>query len=330
MTRPAVTLSCCFALLLAAPALAQDEPSPDQMVDAIQNITGLHKGLRRNHGKGFCGAGAFKGDVAAAALSVSPLFSGASLPVLFRFSIAGPNPSAGDAAPGLRGLALQITLPGGRLQDMAMIDAPVFAASTVQSFYERQLVSAPDPTTGKPDPDKLKAYLASHPDAKPLMDWLKGHNPPDSYGDSPYYSIHVFKFIDAAKKEHWVKWRFAPRDGRQPMTTEDMAAAPHDFLADKLAERLKAGPVEWDMIVTIGESGDPIDNPTLLWPADRREIKAGTLMLTKAGSDAAGTCEDVMFDPNLFGPGIEASPDPILAYRSGAYAVSYGRRLQEK
>lgn len=330
MIRPALSLFCCVALLYAAPAMAGDDPTPDQMVDAIQNIAGLHKGLRRNHGKGFCGQGTFQGDPAAAALSASPLFSGDSLPVLFRFSVAGPNPEAGDAAPGPRGLALQITLPDGGLQDMVMINAPVFAAATVKSFYERQLVSAPDPATGKPDPDKIKAYMASHPDAKPLMDWLKGHNPPDSYADTVYYSIHAFKFVDAAKKENWVKWRFAPRDGDKAMTAEDMAAAPHDFLEQKLVDRLKSGPVEWDMIVTIGEPGDPIDNPTLLWPGERHEIKAGTLTLAKSGAESAGTCDDVMFDPNLLGPGIEASPDPILAFRSGAYAVSLGRRLQEK
>ena len=325
---------CCFAALFgvlpSAPAFAQDDPSPEQMIDAIQNITGLHKGLRRNHGKGLCGAGEFKGSAEATALSVSPLFSSAAAPVVFRFSVAGPNPAAADAAPIPRAMALQITLPSGALQDMVMINAPVFAASTVRSFYELQLALAADPATGKPDPEKVKAYFASHPDAKPLADFLKSHNPPVSYATSPYFGIHAFKFVDSAKHEHWVKWRFEPRDGAKTLTPEEMAAPPHDFLAEKLVERLKNSPVEWDMIVTIGEPGDPIDNPTLLWPAGRREIKAGILTLTKAGEAAAGTCEDVMFDPNLLSDGIEASPDPILAFRSGDYAVSFSRRLQEK
>jgi catalase len=330
-----LVLQICCAVTVAASApssraFAQDDPTPDQMVDAIQNITGVHKGLRRNHGKGFCGEGVFTGAADASTLAASPLFSGAALPVVFRFSVAGPNPSIGDAALAPRGIALQVTLPGGALHDMVMLNAPVFAAATVQSFYERQLVSAPDPATGKPDPDKMKAYFAGHPDAKPLIDWLKSHNPPPSYAETPYFSIHAFKFADAAGRSQWVEWRFEPRDGAKMLTAEEMAAAPRDFLEEKLVERLRSGPVEWDMIVTLGEPGDPIDNPTLLWPAERREVKAGTLSLTKAGEAAAGTCEDIMFDPNLLSAGVEASPDPILAYRSGAYAVSLGRRLQEK
>ena len=89
-------------------------------------------------------------------------------------------------------------------------------------------------------------------------------------------------YTDAAGRSQWVKWRFEPRDGAKMLTAEEMAAAPRDFLEETLSERLKSGPVEWDMIVTLGESGDPTDNPTLLWPAGRREVRAGTLTLTSS------------------------------------------------
>lgn len=325
---------CCVAAALGGfhpgAARAQDDPPPDEMIDAIQNQTGLHSGLRRNHGKGLCGEGQFKGEAEAAELSVSPLFSGATAPVVFRFSVAGPDPAASDAAQLLRGMALQITLPGGAIQNMAMLNAPMAAAASPHSFFERLLASAPDPATRRSNPEKLKAYFATHPDAKPFEDWIESHNPSASYAESPYFSIHAFKFVDPAGLPHWVKWRFEPHDGSKTLTSKEMATAPHDFLAKKLARRLKKGPVEWDMIVTLGEPGDPVDNSTLTWPANRREIKAGTLILAKAGKAAADSCEDIMFDPNVLSPGIEPSPDPLLAYRSGADAVSHRRRLQEK
>ena len=49
-----------------------------------------------------------------------------------------------------------------------------------------------------------------------------------------------------------------------------------------MIERVKQGPVKWDMIVTLGEPGDPENDPTKLWPSDRKEFKAGTLTITGA------------------------------------------------
>ena len=48
-----------------------------------------------------------------------------------------------------------------------------------------------------PDPEKMKAYVASHPDAKPLIDLASHHNPTANYYQTPYFSIHTFKFVDA-------------------------------------------------------------------------------------------------------------------------------------
>lgn len=39
--------------------------------------------------------------------------------------------------------------------------------------------------------------------------------------------------------------------------------------------RTQKGPVLWDMIVYVGEPGDPLDNPTLLWPETRKHFCRG-------------------------------------------------------
>ena len=299
-------------------------------MNALENISGVHKGLRRNHSKGVCATGQFQASDAARALSFSALFSGQAVPVVARFSLAGPNPAVSDATKNPRGLALQFQLPKGELHQMAMLNTPVFGAATPQSFFERQQADIPDLATGKRDPQKLKAYQEKFPDSKAQAAWLASHNPPPSFANVVYYSIHAFKFVDGAKNEHWVKWRFEPRDGAQFLSDEEQAKAPKEFLAQRITDRTRQGPVQWDMIVSIGEKGDPLDNPSVAWPAERREVNAGTLTLTRAGDDALGGCEDINFDPNLLSAGIEISPDPVLAYRSGAYAVSYSRRLDEK
>ena len=122
-----------------------------------------------------------------------------------------------------------------------MIDAPIFAAASPASFRDALVAAKPDPKTGKPDPEKLKAYLATHPDAMALTGLASQHTPTANYYQTTYFSIHTFKFIDAKGAEHLVRWRFVPRDGTKEMTAAEMKAAPHDFLEKNLIERTRKG-----------------------------------------------------------------------------------------
>jgi len=110
-----------------------------------------------------------------------------------------------------------------------------------------------------------------------------------------------------------------------------MKAAPHDFLEGNLIERTKKGPAVWDMIVYVGEPGDPQDNPTLAWPEERKHFKAGTLTIKEATAQQKGVaCEPINFDPLVMADGIRPTNDPILLFRSPAYAVSFGKRLSNQ
>jgi catalase len=309
---------------------AQSAPGAETVVDTLEKVSGVHLGLRRNHAKGVCATGSFKADDSARALSFSPLFSGQTIPLVARFSVAGPNPAASDAAKSPRGMAVEFHLPDGSLHHMTMLNVPVFGAASVQTFFDGVVAGLPDATTGKPDSEKLKAFVASHPDAQALAGWMKAHNPPPSYAETAYFSLHAFKLVAADKQAHWARWRMAPEDGEKFMSDEETAASPKNFLDQRLTDRAAKGPIMWDMIVTLGEAGDSIDNPSVQWPQGRREIKVGSLTIAKAGPDAAGQCEDINFDPTVISAGFELSPDPILAFRSQAYAVSVGRRLSEK
>lgn len=320
-----------LCLLLPFFALsAEERPAPDQVINAFEKAGGLHKGQRRNHPKGTCAIGSFTGEKAIGAWTSSALFSGESVPVVARFSMDGPNPAIPDAAKAPRGLALEFELPRGEVSHTTMLNVPVFIVNKPQSLLELLQANAPDPSTGKPDPAKLNAFFAAHPETKGMLGWLDSHNPTASYGETGFNSIHAFKFIGKDKKEHWIKWRFEPKAGEASMTEAQLKAKPNDFLDSEITERARKGPIEWTMFLIIGQEGDPIDNPTIAWPADRQKIKAGTLILTKAGVDAKGKCDGINFDPNVLSSGIKPSPDPVLQYRSAAYAVSFGRRQSEK
>jgi catalase len=314
-------------LAVGAPAAAAEVTAP-QMIEAFEGTFGVHPGQRRNHIKGTCAAGEFVGRSDAAALSRSVLFSGKAIPVIARFSLGGGSPEVPDAAPAPRGMALELHLPGGGLQHITMIDAPIFGATSPASFRDAIVAAKPDPKTGKPDAEKLQAYLATHPDAMALREVASHHAPTANYYQTPYFSIHTFKFIDAKGAEHPVKWRFVPRDGIKELTAAETKAAPHDFLEKNLIERTHKGPAMWDMIVYVGEPGDPQDNPTLAWPETRKHFIAGTLSITQATPQQKGVaCEPINFDPLIMADGMAPTNDPVLLFRSPAYAVSFGKRL---
>lgn len=316
------------ALCTPSARAADSDVTAPQMIDAFEGTFGAHAGQRRNHIKGTCAAGVFVGTKEAAALSRSALFSGKAIPVIARFSLGGGSPDVPDAAPAPRGMALEFRIPGGGLQHITMIDLPIFGAMSPASFRDAIVAAKPDPTTGQPDAKKLSAYAASHPDAMALSQYTSRHTPTANYYQSTYFSVHTFKFVDAKGSEHMVKWRFVPRDGVKEMTAAQVKAAPHDFLEKNLIERVGKGPAIWDMVVYVGEPGDPTDNPTLAWPEDRKHFTAGTLTVKEATPQKKGmACEPINFDPLIMADGIAPTDDPILRFRSPAYAVSFGKRL---
>ena len=309
-------------------AIAADaEVTAGQVVDALEGTFGVTPGQRRNHIKGTCAAGEFVGSKEAVRYSRSALFSGKPVPVIARFSLAGGNPKLPDTAKTPRGMALEFKLPGGKLHHMTMLNTPVFGAATPQSFLDLTLATRPDPATGKPDPEKIKAFKASHPDNLAQAEFLASNNPPASYANSSYFGIHTFKFISKGNKTTLVRWQFVPQDGEKRLSDEELKTAGPNFLEQALIGRAQQGPVRWDMVASIGVAGDPEDNPTLAWPDTRKKVKIGTLSINSAMPQQGAECERINFDPLIMADGIAPTNDPVLRFRSPAYAVSFAKRL---
>jgi catalase len=320
----AIALATVFCTFSVA---AQQAPTADQVVTALEKIGGVHPGERRNHIIGVCVGGSFVGSKEAQAYTRSALFSGAAIPVVGRFSLPGGNPKAPDTAKSPRGLALQFILPGNSLQHFTMLNVPVFGAATPQTFYDALLSNMVDPATGKPDPEKQKQFRETHPDAKPLGEFMAKNNPPVSYANSDFFSIHTFKFINSNNQTTLVRWRFVPEDGVKRLTDAEMSTMPARFLDEDLIAKTKKGPVRWNMVLTIGEASDVQNNPTIYWPAERKTIQAGVLTLTSATPQKGADCEKINFDPLVMVEGIAPTDDPILQFRSPAYAASFVKRL---
>jgi catalase len=304
------------------------EATATAVVDALEGAYGAHRGQRRNHTKGIGALGSFVGMPEGAAYSRSALFSGQTIEVIGRFSLAGGDPEAFDAEKTPRGLALEFRLPNGGLHHMTMLHTPMFFAAVPATFLDKFIALAPDPATGKPNPDKFKAFLAHHPDNAGQAAFLQHNNPPPSYANCAFYGIHTFKFIDCADKVTLVRFRFVPHDGEKRLVDAELTSMPRSFLEAALIERMQQGPAYWDMMLTIGEPGDPEDDPTVLWPANRKELKVGTLAISSVVPERKAGSYSINFDPLMLDDGIAATNDPVVLFRSSSYAISHTRRLQ--
>jgi catalase len=323
-------LATTFALPLAfaaEPARAQSF-DPVAAVDALEGTFGVHAGARRSHAKGVCVSGSFQGNAEGRALSSASLFSGASHPVIGRFSVGGGNPRATDKGRSVRGLAFEATLPNNEVFTTTMISAPVFFVAKPENFVPFIASRRPDPATGMPNPDRVRAFNEANPDTRPQIEYLANAPIPASYGTVNYWGVHAFRFMDANRTVRNVKWSFEPVAGTLGLTAEQIASLPNDFLVEEIAGRVQRGPVMFDMVVQIGEAGDDVTNPTVTWPATRAKRTVGRLTLTRVDTAANAACAAKAFDPTFLPRGIETSDDPVLLARSAPYVVSVQRRSQ--
>ncbi|MGA2706580.1 MAG: catalase [Isosphaeraceae bacterium] len=147
--------------------------TPARFTDAFEHVDGAHSGFRRNHAKGVGVSGFFESNGNGVRLSKALVFQPGRVSVIGRFSLSGGQPYVADTPNTVRGLALHFSLSDGELWRTAMINLPVFPVSTPEAFYERLVASKPDPSTGKPDPAKMKAFLARHPETVQALTVIK-------------------------------------------------------------------------------------------------------------------------------------------------------------
>jgi catalase len=180
--------------------------SPASMINTFEQVNGLHPGFRRNHAKGVCFSGYFESNGRGVALSKATVFRPGRVAVIGRFALAGGQPYVADAPNTVRSMAILFKLPGGEEWRTGMNNIPVFPVNNAQAFHDQLLASAPDPATGKPDPAKMKAFLASYPETAKAMP-LIGNRPISSgFGNSTYNSLNAFRFINASGAMVPVRW----------------------------------------------------------------------------------------------------------------------------
>ncbi|MFZ0639689.1 MAG: catalase family peroxidase [Candidatus Acidiferrales bacterium] len=300
--------------------------TPARFVDEFERVGGIHSGFRRNHAKGVGVSGYFESNGQGARLSKAVVFRPGRVPVIGRFSLGGGDPHATDDLSTVRGLGLQFSLPDGEQWRTAMIDLPVFLFKDPQGFYDNLVASQPDPNTHKPDPEKMAAFLASHPETVRAFTIIKSHAPSSGFDNAAYYSLNAFRFVNADGASTYVRWMLVPV---QPYKTGTGASQDKNFLFDGLIASIHQHPLQWHLVMTVAQPGDPTDDATIQWPEGRQQVDVGTLTLDSVESEETSPARDINFDPLVLPVGMAPSNDPLLSARSAIYSQSFTRRAGE-
>ena len=228
--------------------------SPASMINTFEKVNGPHPGFRRNHAKGVCVSGYFESNGRGADLSRAVVFRSGRVPVVGRFALAGGQPFVADAPQIVRSMAILFELPNGEEWRTGMNNIPVFPVNTAEAFHDQLLAAALDPATGKPDPAKMKAFLAAHPESAKAIQLIGNRQISSGFANSTYNSLNAFRLINATGVSVPVRWSMVgsavrtDQHDRSSKSREELSFrcldCRHPQPATAMAPRYHRGPAE--------------------------------------------------------------------------------------
>jgi catalase len=300
-------------------ALAND------LLKQFDQIFGEHPGFRPAHAKGTLLSGIFTPTPEAKSLSRAPHFRRESTPVTVRFSDSTGIPLVPDNDPNAnpRGMAIRFHLGDRVHTDIVSHSADGFPTHTGDEFLEfLRALAATD--FSKPSPNPLEIYLGGHPSALAFVQMPKPA--PSSFARETYFGVTAMHFSNEEWTTHYGRYRILPEAGNDHLDQAAAAAKGPNYLFDELKERIADGEIKFRIVVQLAEEGDEVNNATIHWPEERKQLEVGTLTLTAPVPDNAQEQKYIIFDPIPRVDGIDPSDDPLLELRAAIYLLSGRRR----
>jgi catalase len=272
-------------------------------------------------------------------------FQGQTVDVSVRFSNGLGGPDRHDGWSDVRGMAVRFHLSEGLGSDLIATTLGEFFVRNVDDFFEFSRIAKLAPCQREtwwrklgdllqlklprrnPYPSETESvdagalrYANMHRFAQLGVFQVAAIGAPVSYARAAYHAVHTFWVTAPEGIRRPVRFSWQPVAG--VCNTDPKAVPCDDYLRAELAERLRRWPARFMLMMTIGEPGDALDDPTKPWPGTRIRIAMGTLTLIEVAEDQVKAGERISFNPNRLAPGIEVSMDPILEARLGAYEAS--------
>jgi catalase len=319
----------------------RDPPDPASLggPQRVKNVLGAMEqcmngvpGFRRGHARGIGFRGTFTATPEVAALTTAEHLQGGEIPTVVRLSNGGSSPYLADRQNGKTGnplgISVRFELPSGATCHWTGLSLTVFAPRTPDGFLAMVEAQRPVLPGNTPNPLKMAAFVARHPYAFPGIKNAATLQATKSWATTRFNGMHAYWLVDAAGNRRAFRFRWMPVAGSVPFDPTDDRILPPQYLVGEICERIERAPVAWDLVFQLAEPGDPTADMTKLWPEDRPLVAAGRLTIDRLHEDQA-LVEGLVYDPMDVPPGIEPSDDPVLHFRSEAYAESKRRRANE-
>lgn len=299
--------------------------TPQDATAAEHAAYGKHSGFRALHAKGTLLRGTFTATPAAAALTRAAHMQGEAVPATVRVSNGGGDPDVPDYAPDVRGLAVKMYLPDGSRTDIVAQSLPRFPFHGPGPFLE--LLRAQ--SAGAAAAWKLPLFLARHPETIPTLPAnVSAMRPVASYAACPYYAIHAYRFIAVDDGLSYVRYTLLPEAPAPHLTPWAARKLGRHYLQEEIRNRVSQAPVRFTLQLQIADPADDVDDPSSVWPQQRRRVNAGTLEITGLETEREVDGDVLVFDPSRVTDGIECSNDPVLRFRPSAYSDSISLRTE--
>lgn len=324
-----------------------DRPLGEKLVGAVRStFPGYDPQRRPVHTLGVAVGGVFRPAAVARQWCRAEHFARPEVAVTVRFSNGSGVPVRHDGWSDARGMATRFHLAReaeGFDTDLIAMTLGSFFSGTVPDFLAFCEAAVPKPVQPPSGWQQLLGMLRLVPAAPPpppgqltngaagMLDYANRHRPaqptvvdaatigaPVSYARASYHAVHTFIATGADGAERPVRFTWQPVSG--VASTDPQAVPVDDYLVGELKQRLARWPTELVLMMTIGEHGDALDDPTRPWPMHRQRVAMGNLWLQRVLDDELA--EKIAFNPCRLVPGLKLSGDPILAARLSAYEVS--------
>jgi len=296
----------------------------DEWVQKIHKVLGEFPGYRALHADGRFYRGRFRANDEAKRFTRAAHLQGDEVPITVRFSKGGGDPYAHFSA--TVGMATRFYLADGRITNLVMLSQKLFIARDAEQFAGLLEAGMPKTPGDAIDRAGLATFFQNNPNAAFAFQLRQQSEAPVSFAHTAFHAVHAFNYINADGVVTPVRVHWQPVAGVRGQALAELAQADVAVLYDELDARLKSDPIRYDLVLEFAEPGDLLNDPTALWPEDRRTLSIGRLEIVRPMAQEE-TGDPVMnHDPTLLTDGIEPTDDPILQLRRGVYEASAAYR----